>query len=419
MFELSQKGRLDRIAELERRKSADAAEQARLTAEFDAVRRAEEQAAGMPAGKRGRGVGSEIALARRDSPNRGGRHLGFARALVEEMPHTLAALTAGALSEWRATLIVRESACLSVEHRRMLDAEMCADPSRLDGCGDARIAADAKAIAYRLDPRAVVERAARAESERTVTTRPAPDCMVYLTALLPMAQGISVYATLKRAADLTCDGRTRAQVMADTLVERTTGRAAADAVPIAVNLVLSDDTLMGGDGPAVLSEYGPIPGEVACRLVNKAVTDPRSKATLRRVYARPRTGVLVAMESRSRVFPTGLARLIRLRDQRCRTPYCDAPIRHTDHVQSHTRGGSTTADNGQGLCEHCNYVKELANWNTTAALDQDGRHTTTIKTPTGHRHLSQAPPLLPGQRKPDYTEVEQRLSITLYDLHAA
>src|SRR6516162_8531668 len=67
------------------------------------------------------------ALARRDSPTRGGRHLGFAKALVYEMPHTLAALECGVLSEWRATLIVRESACLDVEDRRALDAELCAD----------------------------------------------------------------------------------------------------------------------------------------------------------------------------------------------------------------------------------------------------------------------------------------------------
>src|SRR5437867_13219734 len=32
----------------------------------------------------------------------GGRHLGFAKALVHEMPHTLAALECGALSEWRS-----------------------------------------------------------------------------------------------------------------------------------------------------------------------------------------------------------------------------------------------------------------------------------------------------------------------------
>ena len=85
-----------------------------------------EAAAGVPAARRGRGVASEIALARRDSPARGGRHLGFAKALVYEMPHTLAALEAGVLSEWRATLIVRESACLDVDDRRTLDSEYAA-----------------------------------------------------------------------------------------------------------------------------------------------------------------------------------------------------------------------------------------------------------------------------------------------------
>ena len=74
----------------------------------------------------------------------------------------------------------------------------------------------------------------------------APDTMTYLTALLPVAQGVSVYAALRREADLRGDGRSRGQVMADTLVERVTGRAAEIPTPIAVNLVLTDETLLGG-----------------------------------------------------------------------------------------------------------------------------------------------------------------------------
>ncbi|MGF2951427.1 DUF222 domain-containing protein, partial [Mycobacterium sp. THU-M116] len=173
---------IERIAELERLKSAAAAGQARATAALEATRRANDTAAGVPPSRRARGLATEIALARHDSPTRGSRHLGFAKALVHEMPHTLAALETGRLSEWRATLIVRESACLDVEDRRTLDAELCAQPAGLEGMGDARIAAAAKNIAYRLDPHAVVERAATAEHERTVTIRPAPDTMTYLTA---------------------------------------------------------------------------------------------------------------------------------------------------------------------------------------------------------------------------------------------
>jgi len=117
---------VERIAELELLKSAAAAGQARAAQLWMPLAGSAEAAAGVPAARRGRGVASEIALARRDSPARGGRHLGFAKALVYEMPHTLAALEAGVLSEWRATLIVRESACLDVDDRRTLDSEYAA-----------------------------------------------------------------------------------------------------------------------------------------------------------------------------------------------------------------------------------------------------------------------------------------------------
>ncbi len=384
------------IATLEKFKAAAAARQARLAVALDTARRAAEAAAGLPAARRGRGVAAEVALARRDSPARGGRHLGFARALVNEMPHTLAALETGALSEWRATIAVRESACLDVEDRRRLDAELCSDVTRLDGMGDAAIAAAARAIAYRLDPHAVVDRAARAQEDRTVTIRPAPDTMTYLTALLPVAQGVSIYAALKREADVCCDGRSRGQVMADTLVERVTGRPADQPVPVSVNVVISDQALVGvEDATAVIAGYGSVPSALARNLIADAVADQRSHATLRRLYATPATGALVALESRARVFPKGLADFIGLRDQRCRTPYCGAPIRHRDHAKPHRKGGTTSAVNGLGLCERCNYVKESDGWIVTPTTAENGTHTAEFTTPTGSRHRSTAPPM-PG-----------------------
>lgn len=394
------------IAALERLKAAAAARQARLAVALDTARRAAEAAAGVPAARRGRGVAAEVALARRDSPVRGGRHLGFARALVNEMPHTLAALEAGALSEWRATIVVRESACLDVEDRRRLDAELCSDTKELDGVGDAALAAAAKAIAYRLDPHAVVDRAARAQDERTVTIRPAPDTMAYVTALLPVAQGVSVYAALKRQADVCCDGRSRGQVMADTLVERVTGRPAAQPVPIAVNLVISDQALVGVEsGAAVIAGYGSVPSAVAQNLIAAAVEDPNSLATLRRLYAKPGSGALVAMESRSRVFPKGLAEFIGLRDQRCRTPYCDAPVRHRDHALPHRRGGATSGVNGLGLCEGCNYTKETPGWTVRTEVGENGSHTARYTTPTGAHHHSTAPPM-PGTPRTPMSDIE-------------
>ena len=152
------------------------------------------------------------------------------------------------------------------------------------------------------------------------------------------------------------------------LIERVTGRPADVADPVAVDLVITDETLLGGDDiPARLSGYGPIPASVARGLVSRAVSDERSRCTLRRLYRHPKSGALVAMESRSRFFPKGLAMFIGLRDQTCRTPYCDAPIRHRDHAQPRHRDGPTSADNGLGECERCNYAKESPGWRVPRA----------------------------------------------------
>ena len=406
------------VERLERMKSAAAAAQARATALWRSKRRAAETAIGVPATKRGRGLACEVALARHDSPVRGGTHLGLASALVEEMPHTLAALECGALSEWRATLIVRESACLSVEHRREFDTELCADASRLDGWGDKRVVAEAKAIVARLDVEAVLARSAKAAEDRCVTIRPAPDTMTYVTALLPVAQGVAVYAALKRAADTTFDDRSRGQVMADTLIERVTGRPAEQPVPMTLNLVLADTTLAGDDdAPGWLADYGPIPAGFARRMTGDAAADAAVKTMLRRLYRHPRSGQLVAMESRARIFPKGLATFLELRDRTCRTPYCDAPIRHHDHARPAHRGGPTSALNGLGECEACNYAKDAPGWSVTTA-DADGVHTAEFRTPTGAVYRSTAPPL-PGPPIRTVSVIECGLSVDLVRFDAA
>ncbi len=389
----------DRIAELERLKAAAAAGQARATAALESARHAAEAATRVPVARRGRGLGSEIGLARMDSPANGRQHLSDARILVHDLPHTLAALETGILTEARARLIVREAACLSPTDRRRLDHELCADHTHLIGLGDTRIRNDAKTIAYQLDPAAVIDRATRAPEDRNVTFRPAADNMAIVTALLPAADAASVHYTLTAAADRCVDGRNRGQAMADTLVTRVTGRDVTEPVPVAVNLALSDDALFAGSTqPAYLQGHGPIPAAVARRMIRDALAHDNSWATLRRLYARPDTGALVAMESRSRRFPKGLARFIATRDQTCRTPYCNAPIRHIDHAIPHHRHGPTSAANGQGLCEHCNYIKESPGWQVVAGIDESGRHTTEHTTPTGATYRSTAPPLAGGLR---------------------
>ena len=99
------------------------------------------------------------------------------------------------------------------------------------------------------------------------------------------------------------------------------------------------------------------------------------------------------MDSRARLFPPGLRRYLTARDDTCRTPYCDAPIRHLDHIIPWHRNGTTTRNNGAGLCEACNHTKELPGW--TSRPRPGPRHTLDVTTPTGHTYHSTAPPL-PG-----------------------
>jgi hypothetical protein len=157
---------------------------------------------------------------------------------------------------------------------------------------------------------------------------------------------------------------------------------------------------------AAILGYGAVPSAVAQKMVSDAVVDGRSRAALRRLYARPGSGALLAMDARSRLFPKGLAEFIELRDQRCRMPYCDAPIRHHDHATPHHRGGTTSAPNGLGLCEACNYSKEAANWNVTTAINDSGTHTADFTTPTGAHYHSAAPPA-PGTPPTPPEEIEE------------
>lgn len=59
---------IDEIRALQELACAAQARQARLTARFDEVEQARQAAAGARASQRGRGIGEQVALARRESP---------------------------------------------------------------------------------------------------------------------------------------------------------------------------------------------------------------------------------------------------------------------------------------------------------------------------------------------------------------
>jgi hypothetical protein len=384
--------RVETLRALERLSCAVSGLQAEITAQLDDSVREAEAERGVSQARQGRGVAAEVALARRESHHRGRQHVGLARILADEMPCTRHALRRGVITEWKATILVRETACLSLGDRQTVDSRLAGDARRLERMGDRELEGAARSLAAELDAAACVLRRRVAESERRVTLRPLPDTRTRLSAELPVAAGVAVFKSLSDAADSARaqgDPRARHQVMADVLVERVLGTSGG-VVPVEVELVVSDEVLLGSrDDSAYVEGYGPVPAEVAREAVKRA--GEQGLARLRRLYRRPGTGQLVAMDSRSRCFPSGLAKFIRLRDQVCRTPWCDAPIRHTDHANPAAADGATSDVNGEGLCEACNYAKEASGWSFRVV--QTAPHTIEIRTAAGQVFRSNAPPL--------------------------
>ena len=344
-----------------------------------------------------------------------------------ELAHTWTAWRQGRITEWKAMLIARETACLTREDRASVDALLAGDAQRrerLEQMGDRELVMACQREAYQLDPESSLTRRRRAESDRAVTLRPAPDAMVWLTALVPVTDGVATYAALTRTADsarAAGDPRSKGQLMADTLLDAVLTAACSrdDATTrwhpaptteadharragrgLEVGLVMTDAALFGtSDQPAHLDRYGPVPAELAREIITGACQ--RGEQTwLRRLYTHPTTGQLAAMDSRARLFRHSLARFIRLRDQTCRTPWCDAPIRHTDHPTTAAEGGQTTAVNGQGLCQACNHAKQAPGWTARAAPDPPGTHRVETTTTTGHTYPSTPPVILTLRETP-------------------
>ncbi len=118
--------------------------------------------------------------------------------------------------------------------------------------------------------------------------------------------------------------------MADTLVQRVTGQATAGAVPVEVAAGAARGDPAGRRGRAGRpGRRRPGPGRGRPR--------PWSPTRTRRSGCAgstpdPPTARWSRWTPPGAGSPTGLRRLIQTRDRTCRTPWCGAPIRHTDHV---------------------------------------------------------------------------------------
>ncbi len=388
---------INELSAMERLTSGAAAAKARLAAELHARRTTRDAEAGLTAERCVRGVAHEVALARRESPHAGREHLRLGVALVSDLPETLKSLARGDINEYAAQLMVRETTDLSREDRMTVDGTL---GPQLAGLGNRELVGLVRRVAYELDTEGAETRARAARARRRVTLRELGNGMARISGDLPALLALAAVESLRDEADARRalgDGRTRDQVIADEFTDRLLGlRSGARAE---VQLVMNAEMLLGTDHetPAHLVGYGPLPNGV----VAEFLADPEAKVLVRRLFTNPDDNTLVAMDSQGIVFHGGLRRLLFARDgELCRTPWCNAPVRHGDHVTPRSRGGQTTLDGGQGLCEACNYAKEAPGWRHETRSQWPEQHTTEITTPTEHTHWSQAPPLPVWPREP-------------------
>jgi hypothetical protein len=378
---------VEELEDLERLKSAICARQAKITARLDEP---DLRAAGTSRITE-KAMATEVGLARHESPSRGSRLLKLARALVDDHPLVLGLLECGDLNERRAEIIVNETSHLDLAERRVADAAIVDKLAQLPCLGDRDLAEETRRIVYRLDTEAAERRRAKALRDRHVRARTRGDGTGEVTGVVADWQAAAIMASLGARADLLIaqgDERSRAQILADLYVERLAGLPGASGVPVMLDLLMPVETLFGeSDEPAEVPGVGPIPAGVARDLLDAS---PEARTAIRRLFSD--TDHLIAMESRTRLFPKSLGEFIRLRDRRCRTPWCDAPVRHIDHITDAATGGKTSEHNGQGLCVSCNHAKQhpRLRHHVTSRPDLEP-HTTVITTPAGASYDSRAP----------------------------
>ncbi|MCU4297326.1 HNH endonuclease [Brevibacterium permense] len=385
---------LERITALEELKSAVVAAQSREAVAFEALRIERDRLNRVPALDCGKRAGDEVGLAKKVSPGSGRKFLSTARSIVIGMPNTFKALSKGEISEDKARIMVDETAVLAGADRRKVDTRM---KRSLGPTGLRSLRAEVRALSAEMDAEAAAKRAAKAESNRRVNLTVIDDGMARISAILPLTQAVAAYESLRAGTESItaagdAGGRNRRQVLADTFVERLSGQTSATAVPAEIHVLVEAESLLS-DGlvPAWMPGFGPLPAQTA----RKFIAANEAKMFISRIFTRPDDGQLVGMDAKSREFTGRLRQMITFRDDVCRTPWCDAPIRHADHALPVAAGGATTWENGSGLCASCNYAKEHPGWKHEATADG-----LRVTTPSGRSYEVTTPAVVRRMRFP-------------------
>lgn len=384
---------------------------------------------------------AEIRLMLRLTHGTAAFRVGRARLLCQRFPATLAALREGATTLPKAYLIVEECEVLDTDHAAAAEAAVLPRAPQLT-LGQLRALLRREILAA--DPAAAAARHRRARRERSVVLYPERDGMANLSATLPAAEALGVFAVLdEHARRLGADDERpmderRADVLTDLILGPTghcaAGTAAALGTPVVadpgvdsdrlpgdlsslpgptaipaippddtpgwpgcavphrparisvqVRVTVSLDTLRGiDDEPGELAGYGPIGADQARELA-------AGGDTWQRLVTDPLSGALLDHGATRYRPPPQLAEFVRTRDRTCGHPGCRVPAHRCDldHTVPFGAGGPTSAGNLKAACRTHHRIKQMPGWRVAQA--EDG--TVTWTTPSGHAYTSTPPPL--------------------------
>jgi hypothetical protein len=376
---------------------------------------------------------AEVGLMLRASARTAACRVGDAWSLYTRLPATLAALESGRITLTKARIIDTETMNLSDEHAAAVQAQVL-DKARQQTPGQLRVATRRAVVSA--DPGAAQKRAEQASRERGVRMWPEADGMATLSAYLPAADAVGVFAVLDehaRRAGSTSDERSMDARRGDALVDLVLGPTgyrsqttsatrehttdwpassadnAHDDFPatavtspagcrcecgrcrrgggVDVRVTIPYTALLGAeDLPGEIAGYGPIPAAVA--------RDLAAQGTWRRILTDPTTGRPLDYGTTRYQPPAHLAGLVITRDQTCQFPGCRIPahrcdIDHGIAYNPDTETGATSETNLGPKCRRHHQIKQTPGWAVTHHSDG----CTTWATPSGHVYHSQPPPL--------------------------
>jgi hypothetical protein len=354
-----------------------------------------------------------------------GRKVETAAALASRLPRTLAAMSAGELDSWRATIIATELGEASAESCAAVEALIF--PAVLEEAPGAVTRRVRRVLAV-VDADAVRLKAAKARLDRFVQVFPSEvPGLTKWVASLPAAQSAACWAAIDELAHrMRGDDPTRTleQCRADALVDLMLGNVQVSTtvtlmIPVQTVTVDEPQDCMEQDlaahgprpGPGADSAFGyqdplastddfgqpaapPNPlvepswtqicamgyeipgigvigGDVVAGILEKFDT------RIARVLLDERTGVVIETGVDTYRPSAAMRRFVQRRDGTCRFPGCRRNARRCepDHVIPFSRGGPTAIWNLSSICKHHHRVKHEANWALT--MSRDGQCTWT------------------------------------------